>query len=95
MIRRVYAEQRAAAGGTWHTHIAAAGATGVPEPLVADDADHVTLGYSVQKLAVATAVLDKVDSGGLSGHRVPGRGSTRRARRTASWRSPGAGRATP
>lgn len=66
MIRRVYAEQRAAAGGTWHTHIAAVGATGVPGPLVADDADHVTHGYSVQKLAVATAVLDKVDRGGLS-----------------------------
>jgi beta-lactamase class A len=65
-IRRAYAEQRAAAGGTWHTHIAAVGPTGRPEQVVADDADGVTHGYSVQKLAVATAVLDKVDRGALS-----------------------------
>ena len=67
-IRRAYAGQKAAAGGRWRTHIAAAG---VPEPIVADDADHVTHGYSVQKLAVAVAVLDKVDRGELAlGHRL-------------------------
>ena len=31
-----------------------------------DDADHVTQGYSVQKLAVATAVMDKIDRGELT-----------------------------
>jgi beta-lactamase class A len=61
-----YAAEKAKAGGTWHTHIAAVDATGAVRPLVADDADHVTLGYSVQKLAVATAVLDKVDRGELT-----------------------------
>ncbi len=33
--------------------------------LLEDDADHVVHGYSVQKLAVAVAVLDKVDRGRL------------------------------
>jgi beta-lactamase class A len=61
-----YAAEKAKAGGTWHTHIAAVGPAGALRPIVEDDADHVTLGYSVQKLAVATAVLDKVDRGELT-----------------------------
>lgn len=61
-VKRVYRRRTADAGGTWHSHIALVGPDG-PEPLVEDDADHVTYGYSVQKLAVATAVLDKVDRG--------------------------------
>lgn len=65
-IRRVYERQKARAGGTWHAHIALVDAAGVPQPVVQDDADHVTKGYSVQKLAVATAVMDKVDRGELS-----------------------------
>ena len=65
-IKRVYARQKAKAGGTWHSHIATVGASGTPVPIVEDDADHVTYGYSVQKLAVATAVMDKVDRGELS-----------------------------
>jgi beta-lactamase class A len=65
-IARTYARQKARAGGTWHTHIAAVDAAGVPRPIVQDDADHVTHGYSVQKLAVATAVLDKIDRGELT-----------------------------
>jgi beta-lactamase class A len=64
-IRRVYARQKAKAGGTWHAHIALVDAAGVPQPVVQDDADHVTKGYSVQKLAVATAVMDKIDRGEL------------------------------
>ena len=65
-IKRVYEKEKAKAGGVWHTHLAAVNASGVITPFVEDDADHVTYGYSVQKLAVATAVLDKVDRGELS-----------------------------
>jgi beta-lactamase class A len=65
-IRKVYEKEKRAAGGMWHTHIAAAGADGVLQPIVEDDADHVTYGYSVQKLAVATAVMDKIDRGLLT-----------------------------
>ncbi|HEY0001591.1 MAG TPA: serine hydrolase, partial [Actinoplanes sp.] len=60
-IQATYEQQKATAGGTWHTHIAGVDAAGAIQPIVADDADHVTYGYSVQKLAVATAVLDKID----------------------------------
>jgi beta-lactamase class A len=65
-IRRTYAKEKVKAGGVWHTHIAAVGATGELRTIVEDDADHVTHGYSVQKLAVATAVMDKIDRGQLS-----------------------------
>jgi beta-lactamase class A len=65
-IRATYQKQKTKAGGTWHSHIAGVDATGTPVPLVEDDADHVTQGYSVQKLAVATAVMDKIDRGELT-----------------------------
>jgi beta-lactamase class A len=65
-IKKTYEKQRTKAGGTWHTHIAGIDATGTPQPIVEDDADHVTYGYSVQKLAVATAVMDKIDRGELT-----------------------------
>ncbi|GAA2697784.1 serine hydrolase [Actinoplanes palleronii] len=65
-IKKVYEKQKAKVGGLWHTHMAAVDATGAITPFVEDDADHVTYGYSVQKLAVATAVLDKVDRGELT-----------------------------
>jgi beta-lactamase class A len=65
-IKRVYQREKAKAGGLWHTHIAAVDATGKPKPIVQDDADHVTHGYSVQKLAVATAVMDRIDRGELT-----------------------------
>jgi beta-lactamase class A len=64
-IRRVYQRQKTRARGTWHAHIALVDEAGVPQPVVQDDADHVTKGYSVQKLAVATAVMDKIDRGEL------------------------------
>src|SRR2546423_1834318 len=51
-IAATYQEQKTAAGGTWHTHIAGVDSTGAIQPIVEDDADHVTQGYSVQKLAV-------------------------------------------
>ncbi|MEU4690174.1 serine hydrolase [Actinoplanes sp. NPDC023714] len=65
-VRKVYAREKRRAGGVWHTHIAAVDRRGVPKPIVEDDADHVTHGYSVQKLAVATAVMDKIDRGELT-----------------------------
>src|SRR5690349_21448586 len=65
-IRSTYLAEKAKAGGTWHTHIAGVDASGQLTPIVEDDADHVTQGYSVQKLAVATAVMDKIDRGQLS-----------------------------
>jgi beta-lactamase class A len=65
-IPKVYRREKKRAGGVWHTHIAAVGVDGVPAPVVEDDADHVTYGYSVQKLAVATAVMDKIDRGLLT-----------------------------
>ncbi|MFB9361709.1 serine hydrolase [Actinoplanes nipponensis] len=65
-IKKVYEKEKAKVGGLWHTHIAAVDATGALKPIVEDDADHVTYGYSVQKLAVATAVMDKIDRGLLT-----------------------------
>jgi beta-lactamase class A len=65
-IKKVYRREKTKAGGLWHTHIAAVGAGGALAPVIEDDADHVTYGYSVQKLAVATAVMDKIDRGLLT-----------------------------
>src|SRR5690349_12369144 len=65
-IKKVYAKEKAKVGGLWHTHIAAVDSTGAIKGIVEDDADHVTFGYSVQKLAVATAVMDKIDRGQLT-----------------------------
>ncbi|MFG1849043.1 serine hydrolase [Micromonospora carbonacea] len=65
VIRRTYLEQKAAAGGVWHSHIAMVDRAGTLATVVADDADRVTHGYSVQKLAVAVAVMDKIDRGQL------------------------------
>ncbi len=62
-IADTYRRQKTKAGGTWHTHIAAVDGGGALRPIVDDDADHVTRGYSVQKVAVAVAVLDKMDRG--------------------------------
>ncbi|GAA1608628.1 serine hydrolase [Actinoplanes couchii] len=65
-ITKVYNKEKKKAGGVWHTHIAALDSTGAIAPIVEDDADHVTYGYSVQKLFVATAVMDKIDRGELT-----------------------------
>jgi beta-lactamase class A len=65
-IRRAYQRQKARAGGTWYSYVGRVDGAGVPRPVVEDDVDHVVHGYSVQKLAVAAAVLDKVDRGRLT-----------------------------
>lgn len=64
-LRRVYQRQKTRAGGVWHAHVAVLNDEGTLETVIDDDADHVTHGYSVQKLAVATAVMDKIDRGEL------------------------------
>jgi beta-lactamase class A len=66
-IRNVYNTRKAKAGGNWHSHIALLNADGTKTEVVADDADYVIHGYSVQKLYVAMCVLDKIDRGGLVG----------------------------
>lgn len=62
-VRRSYAWQCRRAGGRWCALVSRSVATGGWEPVLVDDADRVVYGYSVQKLAVAVAVLDKVDRG--------------------------------
>lgn len=64
-IGQTYRRQKARAGGVWHSYVAAVDPAGALRPVIDDDADHVTHGYSVQKLAVATAVMDKIDRGKL------------------------------
>jgi len=67
----VYRRQKARAGGNWHSYVSAITAAGTFAPVLQDAPDTVTHGYSVQKLAVATAVMDKVDRGLLQlGQRV-------------------------
>ncbi|GAA3297250.1 MULTISPECIES: serine hydrolase [Dactylosporangium] len=65
-IRRVYGRQKAKAGGVWYSNVKRVDAAGTLQHVLEDDADHVVHGYSVQKLAVATAVMDKIDRGQLS-----------------------------
>jgi beta-lactamase class A len=60
-IARVYQRQVDRAGGTWSSAISVAG-----QSAVADNADAVVEAYSVNKIAVATAVLDKIDRGLLT-----------------------------
>ncbi|MBV1849402.1 serine hydrolase [Catellatospora tritici] len=62
-LRRVYQRQKTKAGGVWHSHVALRNADGVLETVIADDQDAIVDAYSVQKIAVAVAVLDKVDRG--------------------------------
>jgi beta-lactamase class A len=60
-IARVYARQVEWAGGTWSSAISVG-----DESAVSAAADTVVQAYSVNKIAVATAVLDKIDRGLLT-----------------------------
>jgi hypothetical protein len=62
-IARVYARETARAQGVWSALVSVAGA---PEAAVDQRADEVVDAQSVNKIAVATAVLDKVDRGLLT-----------------------------
>ncbi|SNT65626.1 Beta-lactamase class A [Asanoa hainanensis] len=60
---RVYRKESAAAGGNWQAYVTVAGSS---EVAVDDESDTVLEAYSVNKIAVAVAVLDKVDRGLLA-----------------------------
>jgi len=62
-VRRVYRARSARAGGTWNSYISVADTGGTLVPAVQDKPDDVVQAYSVNKVAVATALLDKVDRG--------------------------------
>ncbi|WP_433392456.1 serine hydrolase [Micromonospora sp. KLBMP9576] len=61
-----YAEQTALAGGDWRAYVSVADPAGPPVVAVSDEPDGRIEAYSVNKIAVATAVLDKVDRGLLT-----------------------------
>ncbi|MGW5055269.1 serine hydrolase [Actinokineospora sp. NPDC004072] len=58
-----YARETYRAGGVWSSVVAMADADGQFDDVVAVEADRVVEAYSVNKIAVAVAVLDKVDRG--------------------------------
>ena len=60
-VARVYARETARAGGVWSSYLTIGADT-----VVEEGADTVVEAYSVNKLAVATAVLDKIDRGLLT-----------------------------
>ena len=60
-VARVYAREVERAQGVWSSLVTVGGATAVEE-----GADNVVEAYSVNKLGVATAVLDKIDRGLLT-----------------------------
>lgn len=60
-VARVYAHEVAKAQGVWSSFVSVGGATAVEA-----NADSVVEAYSVNKIAVATAVLDKIDRGLLT-----------------------------
>ena len=60
-IRNIYERESADAGGTWHCFASVAGADGGRVQAIADEPDLSVEAFSVNKIAVALAVLDKVD----------------------------------
>lgn len=70
-VAEIYQKQRDKAGGIWNSYISIANPDGSLAPAVEDEPEVVVEAYSVNKLAVATAVLDKVDRSLLTlDHRV-------------------------
>jgi beta-lactamase class A len=65
-IRKVYQEQKQRAGGTWSALISVANPDGSLVSAADDSSDTVVQAYSVNKVAVATVLLDKVDRGLLT-----------------------------
>ena len=62
-VGEVYQRETTRAAGTWNSLITVAHPDGTLAPAVEDEADERVEAYSVNKIAVATAVLDKVDRG--------------------------------
>jgi len=65
-VAKVYQRESAKAAGSWNALITVADPAGTVRPAVEDKADEVVEAYSVNKIGVALAVLDKVDRGLLS-----------------------------
>ncbi|MFG1951507.1 hypothetical protein [Micromonospora sp. NPDC048830] len=71
-VAAAYAEETALAGGSWRAYVSVADPGGAPQVAVADESNVLLQAYSVNKVAVATAVLDKVDRGlGAGGQPEP------------------------
>jgi beta-lactamase class A len=66
LVARVYRRETRRAGGTWNALITVPDADGGLVPAVDEGSGALVEAYSVNKVAVATAVLDKVDRGLLS-----------------------------
>ncbi|MER7276445.1 serine hydrolase [Dactylosporangium sp. NPDC000244] len=65
-IRRAYTRHKHRAGGEWHARVSVGGSV-----VVEDDDERLIRGYSVQKLALASALLAKADRGELDlGRRI-------------------------
>ncbi|MGA8115161.1 MAG: serine hydrolase [Actinocatenispora sp.] len=66
LVKEVYTQQSTAAGGTWNTYISLPGTDGTLTAAVDEGSDQSVEAYSVNKVPVATAVLDKIDRGELT-----------------------------
>jgi beta-lactamase class A len=64
-ISTTYQRESKKAGGNWYSYVTLADEDGTMQPIIDDEADHLISAYSVNKIAVALAVLDKVDRGEL------------------------------
>ena len=62
-VSEVYQREATRAAGIWNSLITLADPDGTLAPAVEDKADEPVEAYSVNKIAVATAVLDKIDRG--------------------------------
>src|SRR5690349_5131549 len=70
-VDAVYRREINRAGGVWNSFVTVADPSGAYRTAVEDKADELVEAYSVNKLAVATAILDKIDRGQLTlGQRV-------------------------
>ncbi|MGV9212444.1 serine hydrolase [Micromonospora sp. RB23] len=65
-VAAVFGRHSGEAGGNWQAYVSVADPAGAPVVAVAAEADRRIEAYSVNKIAVATAVLDKVDRGLLT-----------------------------
>ncbi|WP_433538092.1 serine hydrolase [Micromonospora sp. CA-249363] len=65
-VATVFGRHSVEAGGNWQAYVSVADPAGAPVVAVAAEADRRIEAYSVNKIAVATAVLDKVDRGLLT-----------------------------
>ncbi len=64
-IQRAYTHETVHAGGTWSSYVTMVGSDNDTHPVIDTGADHLVYAYSVNKIAVALTVMDKVDRGQL------------------------------